>query len=102
MCWPAAWRAATLALQLPCPASWREHFASCPIRCAVTRGFPEMELRFDRLAHTFPGRPSRRALAEVTFSVPPGQFCAILGPSGCGKSALLRLAAGLLQPTSGE
>jgi NitT/TauT family transport system ATP-binding protein len=61
-----------------------------------------MELCFNQLAHTYPGRPPRRALAEVNFSVPSGQFFAILGPSGCGKSTLLRLAAGLLQPSSGE
>lgn len=61
-----------------------------------------MELRFNRIAHTYPGRPPRQALAEISFYVPSGQFCAVLGPSGCGKSTLLRLAAGLLQPSGGE
>jgi NitT/TauT family transport system ATP-binding protein len=41
------------------------------------------------------------ALADATFEVPAGQFAAILGPSGCGKTTLLRMIAGLDQPSSG-
>lgn len=43
-----------------------------------------------------------RALAEIDFEIPPGQFTSIVGPSGCGKSTLLRLIAGLVRPTSGQ
>ena len=43
-----------------------------------------------------------RALADVGFEIPAGQFVALVGPSGCGKSTLLRLVAGLFAPTSGE
>jgi NitT/TauT family transport system ATP-binding protein len=42
------------------------------------------------------------ALREVDFSVPDGQFCSLVGPSGCGKTTLLRIIAGLTQPTSGR
>ena len=42
-----------------------------------------------------------RALGDVTFSVPEGQFTSILGPSGCGKSTLLRAIAGLERVDSG-
>lgn len=42
------------------------------------------------------------ALNGLDLSVAPGEFLTLLGPSGCGKSTALRLAAGLLKPTSGE
>jgi NitT/TauT family transport system ATP-binding protein len=61
-----------------------------------------MQITVNHLSHTYPGKPPREALVDVSFSVPDGQFCAVLGPSGCGKSTLLRLGAGLLQPSAGE
>jgi NitT/TauT family transport system ATP-binding protein len=42
------------------------------------------------------------ALKDTTFTVEPGQFCAIVGPTGCGKSTLLNAAAGLLAPAAGS
>lgn len=45
---------------------------------------------------------SIRALQDVRFEIPSGQFVSIVGPSGCGKSTLLRLIAGLVRPTSGQ
>jgi NitT/TauT family transport system ATP-binding protein len=38
---------------------------------------------------------------DVTFTATKNEFIAITGPSGCGKSSLLRVIAGLQQPSSG-
>jgi phospholipid/cholesterol/gamma-HCH transport system ATP-binding protein len=41
-------------------------------------------------------------LADVSFSVAPGETRVLLGPAGVGKSVLLKLTNGLLRPDSGE
>jgi NitT/TauT family transport system ATP-binding protein len=42
------------------------------------------------------------ALEDVTFGVGEQEFVCLVGPSGCGKTTLLKLIAGLLEPTSGR
>ena len=41
------------------------------------------------------------AVNSVFFEVEQGRFFSILGPSGCGKTTILRMIAGLTEPTSG-
>ena len=43
-----------------------------------------------------------KALENLSFTVNPGEFIAIVGPSGCGKSTLLSMIAGLIHPASGR
>lgn len=42
-----------------------------------------------------------RALAPIDLDMSPGEITVLVGPSGCGKTTLLRMAAGLTEPTSG-
>lgn len=42
------------------------------------------------------------ALREVSLTVEPGQFCAVVGPTGCGKSTTLTMVAGLDRPSAGS
>lgn len=43
-----------------------------------------------------------QALKNIDLSVPKGEMTTVLGPSGCGKTTLLKIIAGLLQPTEGD
>src|SRR5262249_3936613 len=42
------------------------------------------------------------AVDDLTLSVAPGEFFALLGPSGCGKTTLLRMIAGFEIPDRGR
>ena len=42
------------------------------------------------------------ALDNISLGFAPGQLTSLLGPSGCGKTTLLKIIAGLLEPTAGE
>jgi NitT/TauT family transport system ATP-binding protein len=42
------------------------------------------------------------ALDSIDLAFPTGQMTTLLGPSGCGKTTLLKIIAGLLDPSAGE
>jgi sulfonate transport system ATP-binding protein len=58
--------------------------------------FRTVSRRFDLADGTF------LALDRLSLDVADGEFVTVVGPSGCGKSTALNIAAGLVEPSSGE
>lgn len=44
----------------------------------------------------------KRILKDVDLQIPYGHIYGLLGPSGCGKTTIVKIMAGILEPTSGE
>ena len=55
----------------------------------VSKSFAKIET--DEVTH---------ALNNVDLTMKSGEFISLVGPSGCGKSTILRLIAGLINPTT--
>lgn len=59
----------------------------------------QIPVRFNETWFSYDSEPVVR---DINFSITPGEFAAILGPNGSGKTTLMKLALGLLKPTSGQ
>jgi NitT/TauT family transport system ATP-binding protein len=64
---------------------------------------PAAAIELDDVSLAFAGESGALlALDRVSLTAPRGEITTVVGPSGCGKTTLLRLAAGLLKPSSGR
>ncbi|MBI1218013.1 MAG: ATP-binding cassette domain-containing protein [Rhodobacteraceae bacterium] len=75
--------------------------AGAPGVAARASGAGGIELRNVTKRFVTPTGTAMTAIRDVTLTVEPGQFCAVVGPTGCGKSTTLTLAAGLEMPSAG-
>ncbi len=57
-------------------------------------------MRFENVIKQYDDDPA--VLDDVSFALERGKFYTLLGPSGCGKTTIIRLIAGLTEPTSGR
>ena len=61
------------------------------------------EIRLENIRKVFgSGGGEAAAVDGVNLTIAPGEFFFLLGPSGCGKTTLLRMIAGLVDPTAGR
>lgn len=68
------------------------------------RGQSQPILKFVDISKSFVAQDLReyRALEGVNLELEAGQFVALVGPSGCGKTTLMKIAANIASPTSGQ
>ena len=61
-----------------------------------------MHLKIEKVHKSFGyGAQRKEVLSDVSFDIHSGEFVALVGSSGSGKSTVMRLIAGLDQPSSG-
>ena len=72
-----------------------------PSQTASTSRTAKLSVRSVGKRYDLGNRMTIEAVRDVSFDVTEGEICALLGPSGCGKSTVLRMVAGLEDPSNG-
>lgn len=60
------------------------------------------DIRLRGVSHAYPGNEAMPSLADISFSIAPGEKIALIGRSGSGKSTLLQLLSGMIDLQSGS
>jgi len=61
----------------------------------------EGRIQLRGVSFKYGGPEAPNILTNVSLDLPPGRMVALVGRSGCGKTTLIKLIAGLLEPTEG-
>ncbi|KAL2061284.1 hypothetical protein VTL71DRAFT_7557 [Oculimacula yallundae] len=68
---------------------------------AINKSRGGSSVAFKNVSFAYPGRPDVTILDNVSFVLPPNQFCGLVGPSGAGKSTIMNLVQRLYSPIEG-
>ena len=60
------------------------------------------QISFSNLSYTYPSRPDKPALSDLTLDIRAGERIALVGPSGAGKSTLFDMLLRFRDPQNGE
>ena len=72
-------------------------------RALWANGDGDVQISIRNLGKTYVTDDSETvAIQDFNLDVKRGELIAVVGPSGCGKTTLLRMIAGLMEPTSGQ
>jgi len=64
----------------------------------VVRG----QIRIENVHFRYPTRPDVRVLRDLSFTVEPGTYVALVGASGCGKSTVIQMIERFYDPLAGQ
>ena len=68
----------------------------------VVKGAGRGAIAFEDVSFSYPARPDRAAVRDLSFTVKPGETVAIVGPSGAGKSTVFSLMLRFYDPETGR